>query len=100
MAQKTRKERGNRADAGEQAIAEALARRLKTWRLSADLPLKHLAIDLGVSVSTVSQWENTRRFPSVSNLVRIASYMGTCVCCLLHEGTGDCPHPPRAHSDA
>jgi len=68
------------------------AKRLKNWRSTRHLPLKHMATDLGVSMATLSQWENGHRFPTMSNLETIARYMDTHVCCLLYDGDGSCHH--------
>ncbi len=73
-------------------VAESFARRLKEWRREAGLPLKHVARDLGVSVSIVCEWEHAHRFPSVAHLESIAHYMGLPVCCVLYLGHGSCPH--------
>ena len=59
------------------------------------MPLKHLADELSVSVSTVSQWENGRRFPSLERLEAVARAMGQRVCCLLYPDEGECPHSQR-----
>jgi ribosome-binding protein aMBF1 (putative translation factor) len=74
------------------SVARAFARRLKEWRMEAGLPLKHVARDLGVSVSIVCEWEHAHRFPSFVNLEGIARCMGLPVCCVLYHGRGHCPH--------
>lgn len=81
-------------DKGGAALGTAkfLARRLKEWRTEAGLPLKHVARDLGVSVSIVCEWEHAHRFPSISHLEGIAHCMGLPVCCVLYHGPGHCPH--------
>jgi transcriptional regulator with XRE-family HTH domain len=73
-----------------QGVVQVFARRMKEWRKDQGLPLKHVAKELGVSVSIVSEWENGNRFPSVSNLESIAKYLGMPVCCLLYPGKGKC----------
>jgi transcriptional regulator with XRE-family HTH domain len=50
------------------------ARRLKSWRKSKRLPLKAIAVDLGLSESALCQWENGVTFPSPGNLTLIAQY--------------------------
>lgn len=85
------------------AVAKSFARRLKEWRREAGLPLKHVARDLGVSVSIVCEWEHAHRFPSISNLEAIAHCMGIPVCCVLYHGQGQCPHSrstPKARAKA
>ena len=59
--------------------------RLREWRKEQGFPLKHVAQDLGVSVSVVSQWERGLRFPSARNLDRLADYMRITVGELLTE---------------
>ena len=73
-------------------VVKVFAARLKEWRRDAGLPLKHVARDLGVSLSIVSEWENGNRFPSVVNLDALSRYIGVPVCCLLYFGAGHCPH--------
>ena len=60
--------------------------------MAAGLPLKHVARDLGVSVSIVCEWEHGHRFPSISHLEEISRYVGLPACCLLFHGHGHCPH--------
>jgi transcriptional regulator with XRE-family HTH domain len=50
------------------------ARRLKAWRKSRRLPLKALAVDLGLTESALCQWEKGVTFPSADNLALIATY--------------------------
>jgi len=76
------------------SVVDDFSHRLKEWRASRKLPLKHVARDLGVSVSIVSEWEHGNRFPSVTNLEAVSRYMGLPVCCLLYHGKGRCPHAP------
>lgn len=74
------------------APTKILGPRLHAWRMEKGLPLKHLARELGVSISIVSEWEHAHRFPSVTNLEAIARLLETHVCCLLYHGPGRCPH--------
>ncbi len=60
-------------------VTEICGKRLRDWRKEQGYPLKHIAQDLGVSVSVVSQWERGLRFPSARNLDRLADYMGMSV---------------------
>jgi transcriptional regulator with XRE-family HTH domain len=64
-----------------------LAANLRRWRSVRKLPLKHVARDLGIAVSTWSQWETGKRFPPDDLLDLLANYMRVPVCHLL------CPHP-------
>gem|GEM_PF-7060553 len=70
----------------------SFARRLRQWRELKGLPLKHMAKELGVSISIISEWEHGHRFPSAANLEALAEYTGMSVCCLLYHGPGHCPH--------
>jgi transcriptional regulator with XRE-family HTH domain len=72
-------------------IAKAFARRLRDWRTAQRLPLKHVARELGVSISIVSEWEHAHRFPSMLNLEALARLLEMPVCCLLYHGHGHCP---------
>ena len=80
--------------AGTASVVDHFSQRLREWRASQKLPLKHVARDLGVSVSIVSEWEHGNRFPSVTNLEAISRYLELPVCCLLYHGKGRCPHAP------
>lgn len=72
-------------------LSKHFAKRVRAWRAEQGLPLKHVAADMGVSISVVSQWERAQRFPSLRNLEKIADYIGTRACCLLYDGKGECP---------
>jgi len=66
-------------------VTVILGDRLRTWRKAQGYPLKHIAQDMGVSVSVVSQWERGLRFPSAQNLDRLAAYMRITVGDLLTD---------------
>jgi hypothetical protein len=53
------------------------------WREKRNIPLKKIAQDLSVSVSTVSAWELGRRFPTGSNLELLVEYTGLPPCKLF-----------------
>ena len=53
------------------------------WRLKNKIPLKKIARDLGLSVSTVSSWELGERFPSGHNFERLVDYTGVPPCKLF-----------------
>ena len=73
------------------SVVDVFARRLREWRASERLPLKHVARDLDVSISIISEWEHGHRFPSVKHLEAVARYLKMPVCCLLYAGKGCCP---------
>lgn len=90
-----RKQRKNHVVRSDKAsVVDDFSQRLRDWRASRKLPLKHVARDLGVSVSIISEWEHGNRFPSVTNLEAVSRYIGLPVCCLLYHGKGRCPHAP------
>lgn len=70
-------------------LARILSARLRQWRLSRRIPLKRMAAELGVSISTISAWERGARFPSASHLERLSARTGLPVSRLLYEGPGE-----------
>lgn len=50
---------------------------IKTARINANLSQKEIAITLGVSVPTVSDWESGKKFPSGKNLIKLAQVLRT-----------------------
>ena len=50
---------------------------IKIARTNAGLSQKEIAITLGVSVPTVSDWESGKKFPSGKNLVKLAQVLHT-----------------------
>lgn len=50
---------------------------IKAARIRANLSQKEIAITLGVSVPTVSDWESGKKFPSGKNLVKLAQVLHT-----------------------
>lgn len=72
--------------------AQAFGNTLREWRIGRQLPLKAVASEIGVSVSTVDAWETAVRFPSGVHLDRVSAYMGLPVCALLYHTSGGCPH--------
>lgn len=80
-------------------IAKRFGHRLKAWRNHQELPIKHVAGDLGVSIQVVSDWERGVRFPCEKHLAKLEDYTGLplCVFFLKEEqdfhcssGLGDC----------
>jgi transcriptional regulator with XRE-family HTH domain len=53
------------------------------WRQKNNIPLKQIARDLGVSVSTVSGWETGDYFPTGSNFEMLVEYTGLPPCKLF-----------------
>ena len=70
----------------------SFAMAFKNWRRKNNIPLKKIARDLGLAVSTVSSWELGERFPTGRNFEMLVNYTGVppcklfCVMCLRHGG--------------
>jgi len=64
-------------------IRVSFATAFRNWRLKNRIPLKKIARDLGLSVSTVSSWELGERFPSGHNFERLVDYTGVPPCKLF-----------------
>lgn len=60
----------------ENPIVVAFGRRLRQWRRENSKSLKQVALDLGVSVAIVSEWENCHRFPAVKTFQALVEYTG------------------------
>ena len=75
-----------------------IGRRLREWRAHKGWPLKHVAYELQVSLPTVSDWEQGRRFPSGEHLLNLAQLYETRVCQLFYAGRTACPHLCAAYS--
>lgn len=65
-------------------VRAALASRLKRLRIASGHPLKRIAFELEIPLSTLSAWENGTRFPSAESLERIAKWHGIRPCQLLN----------------
>lgn len=74
-------------------VRSYLACRLRYLRRSRKFPLKRVAVDLDVSLSSLSAWEKGTRFPSPENLDLLASYYGCLPCQLLAAPALECPVP-------
>jgi len=59
------------------------AANLRQWRKRRGYPLKRVASDLGIAISTLSQWETGDRFPPDHSLDALAAYMQIAVCQLF-----------------
>ena len=55
----------------------------KNWRRKRRIPLKRIATDLGLSVSTISLWELGKRFPTGRHFELLAEYTGLPPCRLF-----------------
>jgi transcriptional regulator with XRE-family HTH domain len=64
-------------------IRATLATAFRNWRLENNVPLKQVAVDLGVSISTVNTWESGKRFPSGRHFEMLVGYLGLPPCQLF-----------------
>jgi ribosome-binding protein aMBF1 (putative translation factor) len=64
-------------------VRASFARAFRDWRRRNGLPLKTVARDLGLSISTVSSWESGRSFPTGSHFERLVAYTGLPPCKLF-----------------
>ena len=64
-------------------VRSSFAIAFNNWRHKHGLPLKQIARDLGVSISTVSSWESGERFPSGYNFELLVNYTGLPPCKLF-----------------
>jgi transcriptional regulator with XRE-family HTH domain len=61
----------------------SFAAAFRNWRVKNNIPLKKIAHDLGLAVSTVNSWELGERFPSGRNFETLADYTGVPPCKLF-----------------
>ena len=64
-------------------IRECFATAFRNWRLKHNIPLKKVARDLGLAVSTLNSWELGKRFPTGYNFEMLANYTGVPPCKLF-----------------
>lgn len=67
--------------------------RFKQARLNAGIQQKTVASDLGISVQSISYWENGSRAPSKENIVKLANMYGVTVDYLLENETDNYKPP-------
>ena len=66
----------------------SFATAFKNWRRKNHIPLREIARDLGLAVSTVSSWELGDRFPTGRNFEMLANYTRVPPCrlfCLMAD---------------
>ncbi len=71
-------------------LCASFAKAFRHWRLNSGIPLKQIAKDLGLSVSTVNSWELGERFPSGRNFERLVNYTGVPPCKLFCVKADQC----------
>ena len=64
-------------------IRTSFATAFSTWRRKNNIPLKKVAKDLGLAVSTINSWELGERFPTGRNFEILANYTGVPPCRLF-----------------
>jgi transcriptional regulator with XRE-family HTH domain len=64
-------------------IRASFAKAFSAWRRKNNLPLKQIARDLGLAVSTVNSWELGERFPTGRNFEMLVNYTGVPPCKLF-----------------
>jgi transcriptional regulator with XRE-family HTH domain len=64
-------------------VRASFATAFSNWRWEKRIPLKRIAKDMGVSISTVSSWESGRRFPTGYNFEMLVEYTGLPPCKLF-----------------
>ena len=67
------------------------SRNLAEWRSENGLLLKQVAPEFGVSVTTLHDWENGKRFPTSEHLDAISHYTGVPVCRFFCPTPEQCP---------
>jgi len=55
-------------------VRASFAKAFRNWRQKNRIPLKKIAADLGLSVSTVGSWEMGERFPTGRNFELLVNY--------------------------
>ena len=64
-------------------ICASFATAFRNWRLKNNVPLKKIAGDLGLAVSTVNSWESGKRFPTGRHFEMLTDYTGMPPCKLF-----------------
>jgi transcriptional regulator with XRE-family HTH domain len=64
-------------------IRTSFARAFSAWRRKNNIPLKQIAAELGISVSTVNAWELGGRFPTGEHFQALVNYTGVPPCRLF-----------------
>ncbi len=64
-------------------VRASFAIAFNNWRRRNKIPLKRIAKDLGISISTVSSWESGEHFPTGHNFEMLVNYSGVPPCKLF-----------------
>lgn len=83
-------------------VREAFSAALGGWRKQKRIPLKQVAADLGVSISTINAWERGERFPTGYHIELIVKYTSLAPCRLFcvctEQGPPTIPDGPAPNS--
>ncbi len=71
-------------------VRASFATALSNWRRENKIPLKTIAGDLGVSISTIASWESGEYFPTGYNFEVLVEYTGLPPCKLFCVMAGQC----------
>ena len=74
-------------------VRASFATAFSTWRRKNNIPLKKIAKDLGLAVSTINSWELGERFPTGRNFEMLANYTGVPPCRLFCIMADKCVPP-------
>jgi len=72
-------------------IRAVFSEHFRSWRRKSGKPLKAVAQEIGVSVSTVSGWETGDYFPTAANLDAISQYSSIPSCFFFRADKTACP---------
>ncbi len=64
-------------------VRASFATAFRNWRVKNNVPLKTIAKELGLAVSTVNSWELGERFPTGRNFEMLMNYTGVPPCKLF-----------------
>jgi transcriptional regulator with XRE-family HTH domain len=64
-------------------VCASFAIAFRNWRVKNKIPLKKIAADLGLAVSTVSAWEMGESFPTGRHFEMLVNYSGVPPCRLF-----------------
>ena len=74
-------------------LVRAFALRFRQWRREQGRTLRQVATDLDMSIGTISEWENCKRYPYVDSLQSIVEYTGIPAWVFFHPGEGGSVNP-------
>ncbi|MBI2441839.1 MAG: helix-turn-helix transcriptional regulator [Lentisphaerae bacterium] len=78
-------------------VRSSFSGHFRSWRSQNGKPLKAVAQELGVGLTTVSKWELGQRFPTAENLEAIAQYTGIPLCHFFCPGRKECARLARIY---